>query len=157
MRACESCHSPCPSSLSRPRMPLAYVTLCCVGCSQAIAPCRVVSCRSCEGQQELVGEKKTEKRGDAGADAERCNRLEIGAGGGLVGLAVANGCGLSQPLHITDQLEMLGLMGHNVLLNNAQGRVKPMVLNWCVQTCSRLDYYSLPHIVDPPEQTSETT
>ncbi|KAL1865024.1 Protein-lysine N-methyltransferase efm6 [Diaporthe australafricana] len=56
--------------------------------------------------------------------------LEIGAGGGLVGLAVANGCSLSQPLHITDQLEMLSLMGHNVLLNNAQGRVKPLVLNW---------------------------
>ncbi|KAG8170179.1 hypothetical protein KVR01_000924 [Diaporthe batatas] len=56
--------------------------------------------------------------------------LEIGAGGGLVGLAVANGCSLSQPLHITDQLEMLSLMGHNVVLNNAQGRVKPSVLNW---------------------------
>lgn len=67
-----------------------------------------------------------------------CTRLEIGAGGGLVGLAVANGCSLSEPLHITDQLEMLSLMGHNVLLNQAQGRVKPMVLNWCVQTFRRL-------------------
>lgn len=76
---------------------------------------------------------------------EWCTRLEIGAGGGLVGLAVANGCSLSQPLHITDQLEMLTLMGHNVLLNNAQGRVKPMVLNWCVHTSRRLppDYHSL--------------
>lgn len=45
-------------------------------------------------------------------------------------MAVANGCSLSQPLHITDQLEMLSLMGHNVLLNNAQGRVRPSVLNW---------------------------
>lgn len=76
-----------------------------------------------------------------------CTRLEIGAGGGLVGLAVANGCSLSQPLHITDQLEMLTLMGHNVLLNNAQGRVKPMVLNWCVQTYL-VDHHSHPHIVD---------
>lgn len=77
-----------------------------------------------------------------------CTRLEIGAGGGLVGLAVANGCSLSQPLHITDQLEMLSLMGHNVLLNKAQGRVKPMVLNWCVQTSlPTVDYHSLPHIV----------
>lgn len=76
---------------------------------------------------------------------EWCTRLEIGAGGGLVGLAVANGCSLSQPLHITDQLEMLTLMGHNVLLNNAQGRVKPMVLNWCVHTSRRLprDYHTL--------------
>lgn len=77
---------------------------------------------------------------------EWCTRLEIGAGGGLVGLAVANGCSLSQPLHITDQLEMLTLMGHNVQLNNAQGRVKPMILNWCVHTSRRppRDYHSLP-------------
>lgn len=87
------------------------------------------------------------------ADVDWCTRLEIGAGGGLVGLAVANGCSLSQPLHITDQLEMLSLMGHNVVLNNAQGRVKPLVLNWCVQTCRRPPItlhpaHCISHIVD---------
>jgi hypothetical protein len=65
-------------------------------------------------------------------------------------LAVANGCRLGYPLHITDQLEMLSLMGHNVLLNNAKGRVKPSVLNWCVKTCSR-PYYSLPHAYRRPQ------
>lgn len=60
--------------------------------------------------------------------------LEIGAGGGLVGLAVAKGCVVNphQPLYMTDQLEMLSLMQHNVVLNQVEGRVKPLVLNWCV-------------------------
>lgn len=107
-----------------------------------------MSCRVHEELQELSEKRKKEKRGDVRADMDWCTRLEIGAGGGLVGLAVANGCSLSQPLHITDQLEMLSLMGHNVLLNKAQGRVKPMVLNWCVQTSAPLDYHSLPQIVD---------
>lgn len=56
--------------------------------------------------------------------------LEIGAGGGLVGLAVANGCKPQKPLYITDQLEMLELMGHNIVLNEAEGHVKAMILNW---------------------------
>lgn len=119
-----------PSSVA----PETSFAVCCVGSCHAVAPRRVV-----QGAREGVraagkGQEEERKRGDAGADKERCTRLEIGAGGGLVGLAVANGCSLSQPLHITDQLEMLSLMGHNVLLNNAQGRVKPMVLNWCVHT-----------------------
>lgn len=64
---------------------------------------------------------------------ERCS-LEIGAGGGLVGLAVAKGCVVNphQPMYITDQLEMLSLMQHNVRLNEVEGRVKPLILNWCV-------------------------
>lgn len=150
MRACESCRtlprlaSPCPS-VSCPRLPLAYVAVCCVGRCHAVAPCRVV--QDARGAARAVRKEAERKRGDVGADIDWCTRLEIGAGGGLVGLAVANGCSLSQPLHITDQLEMLSLMGHNVFLNNAQGRVKPMVLNWCVQT-SPVDYHSLPHIVD---------
>lgn len=37
-----------------------------------------------------------------------------------------------QPLYITDQLEMLSLMQHNVVLNGVEGRVKPLILNWCV-------------------------
>lgn len=59
-------------------------------------------------------------------------RLEIGAGGGLVGLAVARGCNVKQPLYITDQLEMLELMGHNIVLNEAGNSVKAMILNWFV-------------------------
>lgn len=60
--------------------------------------------------------------------------LEIGAGGGLVGLAVAKGCVVDprQPLYITDQLEMFSLMQHNVVLNEVEGRVTPLILNWCV-------------------------
>lgn len=67
-------------------------------------------------------------------DVNTSARLEIGAGGGLVGLAVAKGCAVSQsqPVYVTDQLEMLSLMQHNVVLNGVEGRVKPMVLNWCV-------------------------
>ncbi|KAK2045491.1 hypothetical protein LZ31DRAFT_553197 [Colletotrichum somersetense] len=57
--------------------------------------------------------------------------LELGAGGGLVGLAVALGCELQQtPLYLTDQDEMFELMGKNTELNNLQDQVKPMVLNW---------------------------
>ncbi|KAK7737883.1 Protein-lysine N-methyltransferase efm6 [Cytospora paraplurivora] len=63
-------------------------------------------------------------------DLQDARMLEIGAGGGLVGLAVARGCNVKQPLYITDQLEMLELMGHNIVLNEAEGRVKAMILNW---------------------------
>ncbi|TDZ26607.1 Protein-lysine N-methyltransferase EFM6 [Colletotrichum orbiculare MAFF 240422] len=57
--------------------------------------------------------------------------LELGAGGGLVGLAVALGCGLQKkPLYLTDQDEMFELMGRNTKLNNLEGTVKPMILNW---------------------------
>lgn len=83
-----------------------------------------------ERAEEENDKKKKKKRRRRELTFDWCTRLEIGAGGGLVGLAVANGCSLSQPLHITDQLEMLTLMGHNVVLNNAQGRVKPSILSW---------------------------
>ncbi|KAK3941248.1 protein-lysine methyltransferase METTL21D [Diplogelasinospora grovesii] len=56
--------------------------------------------------------------------------LELGAGGGLVGLAVARGCSLSSPLYITDQVEMESLMQHNISLNGLDGRVKAKILNW---------------------------
>ncbi|KAH6655575.1 putative methyltransferase-domain-containing protein [Truncatella angustata] len=56
--------------------------------------------------------------------------LELGAGGGLVGLAVARGCEIQQPLIITDQLEMFSLMGHNIALNEMQGMVTAAILNW---------------------------
>ncbi|RMD41723.1 hypothetical protein DV735_g3407, partial [Chaetothyriales sp. CBS 134920] len=56
--------------------------------------------------------------------------LEIGAGGGLVGLAVALGCQLSRPIHITDQEPMLALMQRNILLNKLSGTVEASVYNW---------------------------
>ncbi|KAL0942546.1 uncharacterized protein CTRU02_200432 [Colletotrichum truncatum] len=59
--------------------------------------------------------------------------LELGAGGGLVGLAVALGCELQQtPLYLTDQDEMFELMGKNTKLNSLDDKVKPLVLNWYV-------------------------
>lgn len=57
-------------------------------------------------------------------------RLELGAGGGLVGLAIATGCSVATPLYITDQENMLGLMEKNVALNGLSSRVTPLVLNW---------------------------
>ncbi|KAH8911005.1 hypothetical protein BR93DRAFT_304704 [Coniochaeta sp. PMI_546] len=56
--------------------------------------------------------------------------LELGAGGGLVGLAVASGCNIEAPMYITDQLEMEELMQHNIALNGLQDRVKGIILNW---------------------------
>lgn len=57
-------------------------------------------------------------------------RLELGAGGGLVGLAVALECDLQNPLLLTDQTEMFELMQHNIKLNGLQSKAKAMVLNW---------------------------
>ncbi|KAJ2902090.1 uncharacterized protein MKZ38_001063 [Zalerion maritima] len=61
--------------------------------------------------------------------------LELGAGGGLVGLAVAAAASaieptFTEPLFITDLNEMFELMGHNIALNKMNSRVKPLVLNW---------------------------
>jgi protein N-lysine methyltransferase METTL21A len=56
--------------------------------------------------------------------------LEIGAGGGLVGLAVALGCTVDSPILITDQAAMLPLMTQNVALNGLEDRVVPLELNW---------------------------
>ncbi|WXC57704.1 hypothetical protein SNK03_003611 [Fusarium graminearum] len=56
--------------------------------------------------------------------------LELGAGGGLIGLAIALECSLRNPLLVTDQLEMFELMQHNIELNNLQDKAKAMVLNW---------------------------
>jgi tRNA1(Val) A37 N6-methylase TrmN6 len=58
------------------------------------------------------------------------NSLELGAGGGLVGLAVASGCKIEAPLYLTDQAEMESLMQHNIALNGLQDRAKAMILNW---------------------------
>ncbi|KAI9900775.1 hypothetical protein N3K66_005037 [Trichothecium roseum] len=56
--------------------------------------------------------------------------LELGAGGGLVGLALALECGVQSRLLVTDQQEMLDLMKHNVKLNNLQSRATALILNW---------------------------
>ncbi|KAK0313470.1 Protein-lysine N-methyltransferase efm6 [Friedmanniomyces endolithicus] len=61
--------------------------------------------------------------------------VELGAGGGLVGLAVAVGCrsttGTSQQVvHITDQEPMLALMRQNIERNDLQGRVEACVYDW---------------------------
>lgn len=62
--------------------------------------------------------------------------LELGAGGGLVGLALALECGVQSRLLVTDQQEMLDLMKHNVKLNNLQSRATALILNW----------YAAPHV-----------
>ncbi|KAI5284355.1 hypothetical protein KEM55_001104 [Ascosphaera atra] len=62
--------------------------------------------------------------------------VELGAGGGLVGLAVARGiheklseqsCG---PIYITDQIPMFDLMKENVALNELDASVHPVILDW---------------------------
>ncbi|XWX01916.1 hypothetical protein V2A60_009948 [Cordyceps javanica] len=56
--------------------------------------------------------------------------LELGAGGGLVGLAVALGCGVESRLMLTDQNEMLELMKHNIALNEVGSKATASILNW---------------------------
>ncbi|EXJ77470.1 hypothetical protein A1O3_09696 [Capronia epimyces CBS 606.96] len=56
--------------------------------------------------------------------------IEIGAGGGLVGLAVALGCQVDTKIWITDQLPMLALMEKNIALNNLEGRVGAEIYDW---------------------------
>lgn len=63
-------------------------------------------------------------------ELEGARVLELGAGGGLVGLAVALGCGGSSRVLLTDQDKMLGLMQHNMGLNGAEGRATALVLKW---------------------------
>ncbi|RDA86864.1 hypothetical protein CP532_1399 [Ophiocordyceps camponoti-leonardi (nom. inval.)] len=64
--------------------------------------------------------------------------LELGAGGGLVGLAVALGCmsitaastATKGSILLTDQQEMLGLMQRNIQLNDVGDKVTALELNW---------------------------
>ncbi|EED23637.1 conserved hypothetical protein [Talaromyces stipitatus ATCC 10500] len=56
--------------------------------------------------------------------------VEIGAGGGLVGLAVARGCQTDKPIYITDQEPMMQLMRDNISLNDLSMKVKPALLDW---------------------------
>ncbi|KAI9673273.1 MAG: hypothetical protein M1829_004338 [Trizodia sp. TS-e1964] len=56
--------------------------------------------------------------------------VELGAGGGLVGLALAKGCDIGCPLYITDQTPMLALMKKNIQLNGLEEKVQAEVLDW---------------------------
>ncbi|KIW91435.1 uncharacterized protein Z519_08331 [Cladophialophora bantiana CBS 173.52] len=58
--------------------------------------------------------------------------VEIGAGGGLVGLAVALGCEIDkeQKIFITDQMPMLALMGKNIALNRLEDKVVAEIYDW---------------------------
>ncbi|KAK4511055.1 uncharacterized protein ATC70_012265 [Mucor velutinosus] len=56
--------------------------------------------------------------------------VEIGAGTGLVGLAVAKICPALKQIVITDQLPMMGLMQENIKLNHLEQSMKADVLNW---------------------------
>ncbi|KAL1983549.1 hypothetical protein VTN96DRAFT_10209 [Rasamsonia emersonii] len=56
--------------------------------------------------------------------------VELGAGGGLVGLAVARGCSVNMPIYITDQESMLPLMEDNIKINGLSPNVRATVLNW---------------------------
>lgn len=57
-------------------------------------------------------------------------RLELGAGGGLVGLAVAMGCQGLTTMFLSDQEGMLSLMKRNISLNQLESQVHPIILNW---------------------------
>jgi tRNA1(Val) A37 N6-methylase TrmN6 len=59
-------------------------------------------------------------------------RLELGAGGGLVGLAVAIGCDIKSKIYISDQENMKDLMAKNIILNDLKSQVEELVLNWYV-------------------------
>lgn len=58
--------------------------------------------------------------------------LEIGAGGGLVGLAIASGCLITdgEKLLVTDQIAMLSLMETNIALNALESKVRALVYDW---------------------------
>lgn len=62
--------------------------------------------------------------------ADGLSSVELGAGGGLVGLAVARGCEAASPIHITDQRPMFSLMEDNIKLNQLQSTVTASILNW---------------------------
>jgi hypothetical protein len=62
--------------------------------------------------------------------ADHCPSVELGAGAGLVGLAVARGCNTTKPIFITDQLPMLPLMQKNIVLNDLGSKVAAVVYDW---------------------------
>ncbi|KAK6440511.1 Protein-lysine N-methyltransferase efm6 [Oleoguttula sp. CCFEE 5521] len=69
------------------------------------------------------------ERGDGIKAAESI--VELGAGGGLVGLALALGVAPKAPMHLTDQLPMLALMQRNISLNpSLTTPVIPSIYDW---------------------------
>ncbi|KAK6410279.1 Protein-lysine N-methyltransferase efm6 [Oleoguttula sp. CCFEE 5521] len=77
------------------------------------------------------------ERGDEIRAAESI--IELGAGGGLVGLAIALGLEPSCPIHLTDQLPMLSLMKRNITLNlSLTASVIPSIYDWGSPIPSRL-------------------
>lgn len=70
----------------------------------------------------LLRKKKNELR--------NASIVELGAGGGLTGLAITIGCEPKYPLHTTDMQSMLELMQRNIALNNLQHKVAASVYDW---------------------------
>ncbi|KAK5711719.1 Protein-lysine N-methyltransferase efm6 [Elasticomyces elasticus] len=56
--------------------------------------------------------------------------VELGSGGGLVGLAIAVGCRPEKVVRITDQASMLALMQQNIGLNGLEGKVEASIYDW---------------------------
>jgi len=73
--------------------------------------------------------------------------IEIGAGGGLVGLAVALGCEVDkeQKIYITDQIPMLALMQRNISLNHLEEKVVAEVYDWGTPPPSSLGPHGTEH------------
>ncbi|KAK4551950.1 Protein-lysine N-methyltransferase efm6 [Recurvomyces mirabilis] len=64
-------------------------------------------------------------------ELKKCNSIvELGSGGGLVGLAIAVGCRPAHTVCITDQESMLALMQRNIQLNSLQTAVRAAVYEW---------------------------
>ncbi|KAI5359992.1 Putative lysine methyltransferase, S-adenosyl-L-methionine-dependent methyltransferase [Septoria linicola] len=71
--------------------------------------------------------------------------VELGAGGGLVGLGVAVGCQPNALIHITDMDAMFALMQQNIELNGLNGKVKAAVYDWGTATPEGIPQH--PHVV----------
>nr|OQO17385.1 hypothetical protein B0A51_16947 [Rachicladosporium sp. CCFEE 5018]OQO21601.1 hypothetical protein B0A51_13157 [Rachicladosporium sp. CCFEE 5018] len=81
------------------------------------------------------------KRGNEIRAAESI--VELGAGGGLVGLALAIGQSPKAPIHLTDQLPMLSLMRRNITLNpSLTTPVIPSIYDWGSPVPSSLPAHS---------------
>lgn len=65
-------------------------------------------------------------------------RLELGAGSGLVGLAIAQACCINHTVQITDQKPMLALMQDNIRLNSLTDQVSASVFDWGSELPSEL-------------------
>ncbi|POS86089.1 hypothetical protein EPUL_001036, partial [Erysiphe pulchra] len=55
--------------------------------------------------------------------------LELGAGGGVVGLSVAMGCCIDKPIYITDQENMMDLARKNIAINGLESVAQELVLD----------------------------